>query len=145
MEIFDYKVYGNVGSREKRREAWFKKLAYTVAEMATCPRRHVGAILVREGRIIAQGYNGSPPGEPHCDDVGCELDANGKCVRTSHAEANMLATCARFGIATDGASVYVTTKPCRTCEKLLHTAGIEAIRWYEDYEDPTVRLDNSQT
>lgn len=119
--------------RPERRAEYFKAQAYLAATMATCSRRHVGVALVRDNRVICTGYNGSPPGEPHCEDVGCLME-NGHCVRTNHAEANAIAFCAREGINTKGATAYVTCEPCRTCGSLLRTAGIAEVIWFEKYQ-----------
>ncbi|WP_430626492.1 deoxycytidylate deaminase [Sulfobacillus thermotolerans] len=83
---------------------YFGTLSEFVATRSTCPRRAVGAVLVRDHRVIATGYNGAPSGEPHCLDVGCLIE-NNHCVRTIHAELNALLQCARYGIATEGASI----------------------------------------
>ncbi|MFT8870479.1 deaminase, partial [Liquorilactobacillus nagelii] len=90
---------------------------------STCERLSVGAILVRDRRIIAGGYNGSVSGDDHCIDHGCYL-VGGHCVRTIHAEMNAVLQCAKFGIATDKAEIYVTDFPCLQCTKMLLQAGI---------------------
>jgi len=84
-----------------------------------------GAVLARDGRIIAIGYNGSPAGHPHCLDVGCEEGPDGGCQRTLHAEANAIAMAARFGVSTEGSIMYCTSSPCPMCAKLLINAGIK--------------------
>lgn len=123
------------------REVWFMDGARWVSERATCNRRKVGAILVRDGRVIAQGYNGSPPGEVHCTEEGCLLQ-DGHCVRTVHAEANVIATCARFGIEAAGATMYVTVKPCNNCARLIRSAGVEEVKWAGDYTPRAELADN---
>lgn len=105
---------------------YFRDLARFVSSRATCHRRRVGAVIVRQNRILSTGYNGSPPGEPHCLGDGCEME-DGHCVRTVHAEANAIAAAARFGISLDGAEIYTTWPPCKTCAKLLKSAGIVAV------------------
>lgn len=112
---------------------WLMSIAHVVAQRATCSRRQVGAVLVRDGRILGQGYNGAPPGEKHCLDVGCAMEA-GHCIRSLHAEENLIAHCAMYGIDTRGAEVYVTVKPCYRCDRLLHAAGIQHTYWYEEYD-----------
>lgn len=89
-------------------------------------------MLVRDRRILATGYNGSPPGEPHCRDVGCDMQS-GHCQRTTHAEVNAVAWAARAGIAVDGATLYCTLEPCATCRKVLASAGVRVFKWSEDY------------
>lgn len=100
-----------------------------VGQRGTCPRARVGAVIEKNGRILAIGYNGSLSGLPHCDDVGCEL-MDGHCVRTVHAEANALMFCAKHGISVDGATLYTTGwggGSCHRCTKLAYAAGILAI------------------
>jgi len=97
-----------------------------VAARATCDRGRSGAIIVYQQQIVATGYVGSPPGFPHCDDVGHEL-VNGHCVRTVHAEQNALASAARHGISVLGGTIYSTMTPCRTCAMLIITAGIDRV------------------
>lgn len=99
------------------------------AKRGTCCRAQVGCILVRDGRIISTGYNGSPPGESHCLDVGCEVIDN-HCIRTTHAEANAIAFAARKGIETEGCTLYTygwEKGICGTCRKLALSAGIKEI------------------
>jgi dCMP deaminase len=117
------------------RQKWddyFLSIASAVAMRATCPRASVGAVIVRDKRIIATGYNGSAPGEPHCTDVGC-LMKDGHCQRAIHAETNAVAQCARFGIPTDGATLYYWDSQCRPyddcvkCTQIMKAAGIVRI------------------
>lgn len=103
-----------------------------VAKRATCTRRQVGAVLVRDKRIITTGYNGSPPGMPHCTDVGCRMH-EGHCIRTIHAEQNAIVQAALHGVSTQGATCYVTATPCVTCAKLLVAAGIVRVVYGEKY------------
>lgn len=103
---------------------------------ATCPRRHVGAVLVRDRAMIATGYNGSIRGLPHCDapGIGC-LMIDEHCERTVHAEANAIAAAARSGVSTSSSTAYVTAYPCFGCFKLLANAGIERIVYGSPYAD----------
>lgn len=99
-----------------------------------------GAVLVRGNRLISQGYNGAPSGCPHCDDLGeCEVGPDGGCIRTIHAEANVVAMAARFGISTEGAILYSTSSPCYDCAKLLINSGIKKVVYLEPYRDPKGR------
>lgn len=106
-----------------------------MATRSTCPRRNVGAVLVRDHRVIATGYNGAPAGQPHCTDVGCVME-NGHCVRTIHAELNALLQCAKYGIATQGVDLYCTDLPCRHCARALAQAGIIRIYYVRSYDSP---------
>jgi dCMP deaminase len=124
----------------RQRDDWntyFMKIARQVASRATCDRKHVGAVLVRDRVILSTGYNGSLRGLPHCDEVG-HLMEDGHCVRTIHAEANALVQAARNGIATEGAEAYVTASPCFSCFKLLANAGIRRIHYGEFYRDTRI-------
>lgn len=107
-------------------DEYFGAMAALVATRATCPRLSVGCVLVRDRRVISTGYNGSLPGSPHCDEVGC-LMVNDHCERTIHAEANAILFAARAGISTEGATAYVTHEPCSNCRKMLITAGVTDI------------------
>lgn len=120
-------------------DEYFMKIAGEVATRATCNRRHVGAVLVRDRSILATGYNGSVRGLPHCDDAG-HLMRDGHCVRTVHAEANAVAQAARNGVRIDGATLYCTILPCLACMQLLANAGIVRAVYAGEYHghlDPT--------
>lgn len=121
----------------KKRIDWdqyFMVQAALLASRGTCKRLSVGAVLVRDKRIIAGGYNGSVSGDDHCIDEGCYL-RDGHCVRTIHAEMNAILQCARFGMSTDGASLYVTDFPCLQCTKSLLQAGIKEINYIRNYHN----------
>jgi dCMP deaminase len=108
--------------------------AKTLALRSSCERLSVGAVLVKDRRTIAGGYNGSVTGDEHCIDVGCKVEDN-HCVRTIHAEINALLQCAKFGVSTDGAEAYVTHFPCLHCAKALIQAGVSAVYWEHDYRN----------
>ena len=115
------------------RELMFMKMAELVAQRSTCLRGNVGAIIVRESRVVSMGYNGAPSRAPHCIDVGCDIidgQEDQGCQRCVHAEANALAWAARNGIATEGAEMYSTHAPCLKCAQLIVTCGINKV-WYQ--------------
>lgn len=117
---------------------YFLRIATEVASRATCPRKHVGAVLVRDKAILCTGFNGSVRGQPHCDEVGCLMVEN-HCQRTIHAEINALAQAARNGVRIDGATAYVTALPCWGCAKTLFNAGVTRMVYGEAYRpDPMV-------
>jgi dCMP deaminase len=117
-------------------DEYFMDQARMVATRATCDRLHVGAVIVRDKRIISTGYNGSVSGDVHCQDVGCYV-VGGHCIRTIHAESNAILQCAKFGVSTEGASIYVTHFPCLLCSKQIIQAGIQQIFYGEAYRiDP---------
>ena len=121
---------------------YFMAMAFLVASRSTCERRKVGAVIVRDKRILATGYNGTPSGFPHCAEIGClreQLDIpSGERQELCwgiHAEQNAIIQSALFGVSTEGAIVYCTTKPCITCAKILANAGIEKIYVASEYPD----------
>jgi len=123
-----------------RRASWdeyFMNVARVVASRATCDRKHVGAVLVRDRTILSTGYNGSIRGLPHCSEVGHMME-EGHCVRTVHAEANAIIQAAKNGVAIDGASVYTTASPCWPCFKLIANAGARRIVFGEFYRDQRI-------
>lgn len=117
-------------------------IAHLVATRATCPRRSVGAVLVRDRRILATGYNGAPKGLPHCPEAGPDNDwpngcmRAGHCIRSLHAEQNALLQAAMIGVPCDGSTMYVTCQPCNTCAKMLINAGVVRVIYEGDYPDP---------
>lgn len=120
-----------------KRPSWdeyFLKLAMLASERATCPRMHCGCVLVKDRFVLATGYNGSLPGQPHCEDFGC-LIVDNHCVRTNHAEMNALIQAARHGVNTDGATAYITNMSCTTCAKALIAAGIKRVVVFSDFHD----------
>ncbi len=116
---------------------YFMNLAVQAATRSTCPRKHVGAVIVRDKSILSTGYNGSIRGAAHCTDVGCLMEG-GHCIRTVHAEANALVQAASHGIRLEGAEIYVTASPCFDCFKLIVNAGIRTIYYGEFYRDERV-------
>lgn len=127
-------------SKSKERNDWdsyFMEIAQKVSERATCPRKHVGAVIVRDRIVLSTGYNGSVRGEAHCTEVGCMME-DGHCVRTVHSEANAIIQAARTGTSIDGATIYVTASPCWYCFKLLANAGIKRIVFGEIYRDKRI-------
>ena len=118
-------------------DEYFMRIAVEVASRATCDRKHVGAVIVRDKSILATGYNGSLTGLPHCDEEG-HLMEEGHCVRTVHAEANAIVQAARNGVRIEGASIYVTASPCWGCFRLIVNAGIKRIVFGEFYRDPKI-------
>lgn len=109
---------------------------------STCLRRQVGAVLSREGRIISTGYGGAPAGVPHCSPETCGPDK--PCIRTIHAEANVIAFAAKYGVSTESTTLYCTASPCIECAKLLMNAGIVRVVYDEEYRDtsPVILLES---
>jgi dCMP deaminase len=116
-------------------DEYFMNIAKAVASRSTCSRRSVGALVVREKRILATGYNGAPAGLRHCDHTGGGDMRDGHCARSTHAEQNAIVQAARHGTMIDGATVYCTAQPCLTCAKLLVNAGVKRVVYDGDYPD----------
>ena len=144
MSAMEAAVERNVRSAGPRpsREEYFMLLAVATRERAACLRRHVGAILVADQRIIATGYNGTPTGFPNCDEGGChrcshpEDYAQGRgydvCICV-HAEQNALLQAAKLGYSVQGSHCYTTLRPCFGCLKELYQAGVERIRYLNQW------------
>lgn len=132
-------------SQEHTRPSWddyFMQIVEDVATRSTCRRRKVGAILVKDKRIIATGYNGGPTGLAHCLEIGCLREQLGipsgqqhELCRGVHAEQNAIIQAARYGVHTDGSVLYCTTQPCVQCTKMLLNAGVKEIVFREGYPD----------
>jgi len=121
---------------------YFASIARMVATRSTCLRRHVGAILVKEKRILSTGYNGAPAGLKHCVEVGCLREeasipsgTRHELCRALHAEQNAIVQAAYHGISIAGSTLYCTNKPCVICSKMLINAGIKRIYYDEGYDD----------
>ena len=121
---------------------YFMRMAELAAERSTCTRRKVGAVLVKDKRVLATGYNGAPKKIPHCEETGClrkQLNIPSgqrhEICRGIHAEQNLIAQSAVHGVKTEGATVYCTNQPCIICAKLLINAGIKKIYYKKPYND----------
>jgi dCMP deaminase len=117
-------------------------MARVVARRSTCLRRQVGALLVREKRILASGYNGAPSGLPHCEDVGCRRAQLGipsgerqELCRALHAEQNAIIQAALHGVNTRDSVLYCTAQPCVICAKMLINAGLVRVVYEGEYPD----------
>ncbi len=115
-------------------DEYFMNIAKVVSSRSTCPRKYVGAVIVRDRTILSTGYNGSIRGLPHCTEVGHMME-NDHCVATIHAEANAIIQAAKNGVTIDGGTVYVTASPCWNCFKTIANAGIMRICYGEFYRD----------
>jgi dCMP deaminase len=126
-----------------RRPSWdeyFMKMAALVGERSTCLRHHIGAVIVKDKRVLTTGYNGAVSGAEDCSIVGCRKDelnlssgfASEEC-RAVHAEQNAIIQAANHGLSIKGAVMYLTTRPCRMCAKELVNAGIKEVITYSHY------------
>jgi dCMP deaminase len=118
-------------------DEYFMNIAREVASRSTCPRKHVGSVIVRDKTILSTGYNGSVRGLPHCEDAGCMIE-DGHCVRTIHAESNAIIQAAKHGSRIEEATIYVTASPCWGCFKMVANAGLRRIVYGEFYRDPRI-------
>jgi dCMP deaminase len=124
-------------------DEYFLQIAHQVRKRSTCLRRQVGAILVKEKRILATGYNGAPKGLEHCVDTkDCIRESEDvpsgerfELCRAVHAEQNTVAQAAFYGVKVEGSTLYTTTFPCVTCAKILINAGVVEIVYHSGYPD----------
>jgi dCMP deaminase len=123
-------------------DEYFMQIAAVVARRSTCLRNQVGAVLVRDKRILSTGYNGAPAGLQHCDEVGCAREgvASGtrhELCRAVHAEQNAIIQAALHGVSIEGATLYCTHQPCILCAKMMINARIQKVVFQESYPDET--------
>ena len=124
-------------------QEYFMAITNLVAKRSTCLRRQVGAILVKDKRILASGYNGAPSGLRHGEEVGCLRKDSSipsgerhELCRGLHAEQNLIIQAAYHGISINGSILYCTNKPCVICTKMIINAGIKKIYYVDGYDDP---------
>ncbi len=122
---------------------YFMDITKLVARRSTCLRRAVGAIVVKDKRILSTGYNGAPAGIPHCVETGClrqqlkvPSGERHELCRGIHAEQNAIIQAAYHGVSIAGASLYCTNQPCSICTKMIINAGIKTIYYQDGYADP---------
>lgn len=140
------------------RDTMFTMICQVVAQRSTCWRSQVGAVIVKEGRVISMGYNGPVSGMPACEEieprVRYDMD-HGKlpiwmekeirqkvcmgsnCTRSLHAETNAIAFAARAGVSVEGCTMYCTMSPCINCAKVIVNSGIKKLVYMEEYRDTT--------
>jgi len=124
-------------------DEYFMEITKLVATRSTCLRRQVGAVLVKDKKILTTGYNGAPSQLPHCLDVGCLREQLGippgerhELCRGLHAEQNAIIQAAYHGVSIKGATLYCTNHPCIICAKMIINAGIERVVYLDGYPDP---------
>jgi dCMP deaminase len=127
-----------------KRPSWdeyFLQMAELVGTRGTCDRGYAGTVIVKDKRLLATGYVGSPIGLPHCDEAGHEMHTvtnedgseSRHCIRTAHSEMNAIANAARFGTAIDGGTMYSKMVACYACAKVVVNAGIKRFVAAKDY------------
>ncbi len=121
---------------------YFMEITHLVAKRSTCLRRQVGAVIVRDKRILATGYNGAPKGLAHCSETGCLREKMGipsgqkqELCRGLHAEQNAIIQAALSGVSIQDSQIYSVTRPCVVCAKMIINAGIKRVIFYEGYPD----------
>ncbi len=127
-------------------DEYFMAIADLAATRSTCLRRQVGAVIVKDKRILSTGYNGAPRGLPHCLDIGCLREKlkipsgeRHELCRAIHAEQNAVVQAATSGVNIDGGTIYTTTFPCSLCSKIIINAGIVRIVCRDGYPDDLSR------
>jgi len=127
-------------------DRYFMEIASLVATRTTCLRRQVGAVIVKDKRLLSTGYNGAPVGLKHCAEIGCLREKLGvksgekhELCRAIHAEQNAIIQAATFGVPLRGASIYITHFPCVLCSKMIINAGIKRIIYSQGYPDQMSR------
>jgi len=119
--------------KRQRYDKAYLRMAQTWAELSHCERKKVGALIVRDGRIISDGYNGTPAGFPNC----CEDQQGNTEWYVLHAEANAILKVARSTNDCSGATLFITLSPCKDCSKLVLQAGIKRVVYMMEYKDTT--------
>lgn len=125
-------------AEQYQRPSWddyFIEVSHAISKRATCDRGRAGCVIAKDNQLLVTGYVGSPAGLPHCDDVGHQMkkviheddSISQHCVRTVHAEQNAICQAAKRGIAIEGATLYCSMTPCRTCAMMLINCGIRRV------------------
>ena len=123
-------------------DEYFMEMAFLISRRSTCLRRRVGAVIVKDKRVLSTGYNGSPKGTKHCEELGCIREqmhvpsgTRHELCRGVHAEQNAIVQAAYFGVSVNESTIYTTTYPCSMCAKILINAGIKEVVYAEGYVD----------
>lgn len=123
-------------------DEYFMSMAELASQRSTCVRRKVGAVIVKDKHVLSTGYNGSPKGTRHCEELGCIRDqlnipsgTRHELCRGVHAEQNAVAQAAYFGVSVKDSTIYTTTFPCSMCAKILINAGIIEVVYKTGYAD----------
>jgi len=117
----------------------YMELAVNLAKRSHCIKRHVGAVLTKETRIISIGYNGPPAGTHNCDEEwpedGCSRDSKGGCSLAIHAEQNAIIYAINNNSSVKGATLYVTLAPCLACARIIYSSGINKVIYLKSYAE----------
>jgi len=121
----------SMSDKQLKYDIAYLKMAKEWSELSHCERKKVGALIVKNGMIISDGYNGTPSGYDNC----CETENWETHWYTIHAESNAILKCARWGHSCEGATLYLTHSPCKDCSKSVLQSGIKRVVYIEDYKD----------
>jgi dCMP deaminase len=117
----------------------YMELAVNLAKRSHCIKRHVGAVLTKDTRIISIGYNGPPSGTHNCDEewpaTGCPTDSKGSCSLAIHAEQNAILYAVKNKTSVDGATLYVTLSPCLACARIIYSMRIVKVIYFNSYAE----------
>lgn len=117
----------------------YMELAVNLAKRSHCIKRHVGAVLVKETRIISIGYNGPPADTHNCDEefpeTGCAKDSKGSCSLAIHAEQNAIMYAVKNKASVEGSTLYVTLSPCISCARIIYSMGVEKVIYFKSYAE----------
>lgn len=117
----------------------YMELAVNLATRSHCIKRHVGAVLTKDTRIISIGYNGPPKGTHNCDEewpqAGCPRDSKGSCSLAIHAEQNAILYAVKNNTSVEGATLYVTLSPCMACARIIYSTGIKKVIYLKSYAE----------
>ena len=117
----------------------YMELAVKIAQRSHCIKRHVGAVLAKETRIVSLGYNGPPAGTHNCDEeypeTGCALDSKGSCSLAIHAEQNAILYAAKNKVNIKGCTLYVSLSPCLSCARIIYSMGISRVVYLNSYAE----------
>jgi len=131
MEERDRKIDEILDDKQLRYDRTYLEMALKWSSLSQCGRKKVGALIVKNGMIISDGFNGTPSGMDNC----CEDDNGNTNWFVIHAECNAILKCAKWGNSCDGATIYQTHSPCKECSKMILQAGINRLVYVEDYKD----------
>jgi dCMP deaminase len=142
MNILNNQFFGKKKPKRPSWDQYFMGVSFLVSQRATCLRRKVGAVLVKDKQILATGYNGAPVGLEHCQITGCLRETTKvpsgqrhEICRGLHAEQNVLLQAAKHGTSVKASTLYITNSPCSICAKMIINAGIDEIVVFDDYPD----------
>lgn len=117
----------------------YMELAVNLAKRSHCIKRHVGAVLTKDTRIISIGYNGPPSGTHNCDEefgeLGCAKDSKGSCSLAIHAEQNAIMFAIKNKASVEGSTLYVTLSPCIACARIIYSMGVEKLVYLKSYAE----------